>query len=156
MKSYTILLREIFERTTYHFLQERKIHKGNAHQSLNIKGYVTQHKVSRRYGCAACRPLHVLKILQIKKIPNLADNICKIQDLAGKIWKIQDFAHMYTREIRKSYHQHFVFVSVYSLQPLVYRSQTGITPPHEGPGGGGAGRATLFYRAPVDMEKKFP
>ena len=34
-------------------------------QSLNIKGYViTRHKVSRRWGCAACRPLHVLKILQ--------------------------------------------------------------------------------------------
>ena len=43
--------------------------------------------------------------VKIKKIPNLADNICKIQDLA----------HMYTREVRKSYYQHFVIVFVYSL-----------------------------------------
>ena len=42
--------------------------------------------------------------VKIKKIPNLAD-----------IYKIQDLAHMYTREVRKSYYQHFVIVFVYSL-----------------------------------------
>ena len=57
-------------------------------------------------GMCSLSPLACSQDLAVKtkKIPNLSD-----------IYKIQDLAHMYTREVRKSYYQHFVIVFVYSL-----------------------------------------